>query len=287
MIRIMFFVITSFISFFSYAAEYNSQTNIINLKHGYQLGDLIVVKDQISSKKPFVETPKLIVKKIPGISLVNQETYKKSNDDTHTFFNTITYQIFHRSKGKKYVLPTHIYKIGNDELEILPKSYWFSRIVSSDLNDVLLNSLRQVKPMPINHSGLPLYLLLTLLFFTFLILFYKKIDLSFIGRMFGPFTKASKKIKSLHRLGNKESYDESVLILLDSCNKTFGQNMNSASVDKLIPNSSKYFSSKQAIKAFVDITNDEIYSSHSNYSQNRFDMILNLSKELKVIERKL
>jgi hypothetical protein len=234
-----------------------------------------------------VETPKLIVKKIPGISLVNQETYKKSNDDTHTFFNTITYQIFHRSKGKKYVLPTHIYKIGNDELEILPKSYWFSRIVSSDLNDVLLNSLRQVKPMPINHSGLPLYLLLTLLFFTLLILVYKKIDLSFIGRMFGPFTKASKKIKSLHRLGNKESYDESVLILLDSCNKTFGQNMNSASVDKLIPNSSKYFSSKQAIKAFVDITNDEIYSSHSNYSQNRFDMILNLSKELKVIERKL
>lgn len=287
MIRILFFAITSFITFLAYATEYKSQSNVIDLKYGYQLGDLIVVKDQISTKKPFLETPKLIVKKIPGISLVEQESYKVSNDDTHIFFNMITYQIFHRSEGKKYLLPTHIYKIGNDELEILPKSYWFSRIVSSDLNDVLLNSLRQVKPRPINHSGLPFYTLLTLLFFTFLILLYKKIDLSFVSRMYGPFTKASKKIRSLHRLGNKESYDESVLILLDSCNKTFGQNMNSSIVDKLITNSSKYFASKHAIKAFVDITNDEIYSSQSNYSQSRFDMILNLSKELKIIERSL
>ena len=59
MIRILFFVITSFISFFSYAAEYNSQTNIIDLKHGYQLGDLIVVKDQISSKKTVCGDPKI------------------------------------------------------------------------------------------------------------------------------------------------------------------------------------------------------------------------------------
>ena len=67
MIRILFFAIASFISVFSYAAEYNSQTKIIDLKHGYQLGDLIVVKDQIRSKKPFVETPKLIVKKLTNL----------------------------------------------------------------------------------------------------------------------------------------------------------------------------------------------------------------------------
>jgi hypothetical protein len=105
--------------------------------------------------------------------------------------------------------------------------------------------------------------------------------------MYGPFTKASKKIKSLHRLGNEESYDESVLILLDSCNKTFGQNMNGSSVDKLVPNNSKYFTVKYEIKAFVDLTNDEIYSSESYYSPSRFDKILYLSQELKAIERKL
>ena len=112
-------------------------------------------------------------------------------------------------------------------------------------------------------------------------------DLTFVSRMNGPFTKANKKIKPLHRIGNQESYDESVLVLLDSCNKAFGQNMNGDSIDKLIPNKSKYFSFKHEIKAFVDITNDEIYSSESFYSKSRFDKILYLSNELKIIERKL
>ena len=49
MIRILFFAITSFITFLAYATEYNSQSNVIDLKYGYQLGDLIVVKDQIST----------------------------------------------------------------------------------------------------------------------------------------------------------------------------------------------------------------------------------------------
>ena len=287
MIRILLFIITSFICIHAYATEYNAESIIINLKHGYQLGDLLVVEDQITIKEPFLGTPKLLTKKTSGIRLVGQESYNASNDGAYTFFNTITYQIFHRSEGKKYALPTHTYKIGNDELEILTKSYWFSRIASSDLNDVLLNSLGQVKPSPINHSSQALYLLLALSLSALLVLLYKKMDLSFVSRMYGPFTKASKKIKSLHRLGNEESYDESVLILLDSCNKTFGQNMNGSSVDKLVPNNSKYFTVKYEIKAFVDLTNDEIYSSESYYSPSRFDKILYLSQELKAIERKL
>ena len=47
------------------------------------------------------------------------------------------------------------------------------------------------------------------------------------------------------------------------------------------------FSFKHEIKAFVDITNDEVYSSESFYSKSRFDKILYLSNELKIIERKL
>ena len=287
MIRILIFVITTTISIFAFAVEYNSESNISNFKHGFQLGDLIVVEDQISTKKPFLDAPKLLVKKTVGIRLVGQESYNTSKEGEYTFFNTITYQIFHRSEGKKYALPTHTYKIGDDELEISTKSYWFSRIASSDLNEILLNSLGQIKPSPLNHSRQPLFALLALSFSVLLILLYKKMDLTFVTRMNGPFTKANKKIKPLYGLGNEESYDESVLVLLDSCNKAFGQNMNGDSIDKLIPNKSKYFSFKHEIKAFVDITNDEIYSSESFYSKSRFDKILYLSNELKIIERKL
>ena len=287
MIRILIFVITTTISIFAFAVEYNSESNISNFKHGFQLGDLIVVEDQISTKKPFLDAPKLLVKKNVGIRLVGQESYNASKEGEYTFFNTITYQIFHRSEGKKYALPTHTYKIGDDELEISPKSYWFSRIASSDLNMILLNSLGQIKPSPLNHSRKPLFALLAISFSVLLILLYKNMDLTFVTRMNGPFTKANRKIKPLYRLGNEESYDESVLVLLDSCNKSFGQNMNGDSIDKLIPNKSKYFSFKHEIKAFVDITNDEIYSSKSFYSKSRFDKILYLSNELKIIERKL
>ncbi|MBT5411520.1 MAG: hypothetical protein HOK74_05695 [Nitrosomonadales bacterium] len=287
MIRILIFVITTTISIFAFAVEYNSESNISNFKHGFQLGDLIVVEDQISTKKPFLDAPKLLVKKNVGIRLVGQESYNASKEGEHTFFNTITYQIFHRSEGKKYALPTHTYKIGDDELEISTKSYWFSRIASSDLNMILLNSLGQIKPSPLNHSRKPLFALLALSFSVLLILMYKKMDLTFVTRMNGPFTKANKKIKPLHRLGNEESYDESVLVLMDGCNKAFGQNMNGDSIDKLISNKSKYFSFKHEIKAFVDITNDEVYSSESFYSKSRFDKILYLSNELKIIERKL
>ena len=287
MIRILIFFFTASISTFAFAAEYNFESNISNFKHGFQLGDLILVEDKITTKEPFSDAPKLLVKKNVGIRLVRQESHNISKGGEHTFFNTITYQIFHRSEGKKYALPTHTYKIGDDELEISTKSYWFSRIASSDLNEILLNSLGQIKPNPLNHSRQPLFALLALSFSVLLILLYKKMDLTFVTRMNGPFTKANKKIKPLHRLGNEESYDESVLVLMDGCNKAFGQNMNGDSIDKLISNKSKYFSFKHEIKAFVDITNDEVYSSESFYSKSRFDKILYLSNELKIIERKL
>ena len=60
MIRILLFIITSFICIHAYATEYNAESNIINLKHGYQLGDLLVVEDQITIKEPFLGTPKLL-----------------------------------------------------------------------------------------------------------------------------------------------------------------------------------------------------------------------------------
>ena len=52
MIRILIFFFTASISTIAFAVEYNSESNISNYKHGFQLGDLIVVKDQITSKEP-------------------------------------------------------------------------------------------------------------------------------------------------------------------------------------------------------------------------------------------
>ena len=287
MIRKLFFVFVLFISTYANTTEYNSKSAIINIKHGYQLGDLIIVEDQITANVPFQVEPKLLTTKNSGIRLVGQMSFKEGNDGTYTFFNKVTYQIFHRSKGMQYLLPTHIYKIGDENVEVPATSYWFSRIASSGLNEVLLNALGQVKPDAIKHNGIYFYLLVALSFFTLLIVLYKKIDLSFIERMNGPFTKANKKIKFLHVTNNQDSYNEAILILLDACNKSFGGNVNASNVDDLIPLHSKYHSIKYAIKSFINLTSSEIYSSRTYYSKERFDDIYNLVQVLRVIERRL
>ena len=180
MIRKLFFVFVLFISTYANTTEYNSKSAIINIKHGYQLGDLIVVEDQISANVPFQVEPKLLTTKNSEIRLVGQKSFKESNDGTYTFFNKVTYQIFHRSKGMQYLIPTHTYKIGDENVEVPVTSYWFSQIASSGLNEVILNALGQVKPDAIKHNGLYFYLLVALSFFTLLIVLYKKMDLSFI-----------------------------------------------------------------------------------------------------------
>jgi hypothetical protein len=172
-------------------------------------------------------------------------------------------------------------------VEVPTNTYWFSRIASSELNNVLLNAIDQVEPDPIKYSGTPPYLLAALSFFTLLIVLYKKIDLSFIQRMNGPFTRANRKIKTLHLANNQESYDEAILILLDACNKSFGENINSLNVEDLLPIDSKYHSIKYAIKSFVTHTNSEIYSSRTYYSKERFDDIYSLAQALRVLERRL
>ena len=287
MIRKLFFIILLFISTYGNVTEYNLKNNIINIKHGYQLGDLIVVEDQITANAPFQVEPKLLTTKNSGIRLIGQKSFKESNDGTYIFFNKVTYQIFHRSKGKQYLLPTHTYKIGDETIEVPATSYWFSRIASSDLNDVLLNALGQVKPDSIRYSWIYFYLLVVLAFFTLLIVLYKKMDLTFIERMNGPFTKANKKIKFLHVTNNQDSYNEAILILLDACNKSFGENVSMSNIDDLIPVHSKYHSIKYPIKSFINLTSSEIYSSRTYYSKERFDDIYNLVQVLRVIERRL
>lgn len=287
MIYRLFFIFTLLISTYAFAEEYKSESTIINIKHVYQLGDLIIVEDQITANTPFVIEPKLLSTKNSEIRLVGQEGYKENIDGKYIFFNKVTYQIFHRSEGMQYFLPSHTYKIGDENVEVPTNTYWFTRIASSDLNDVLLNALGQVKPDLIKYNGTHPYLLVVLSFFTFLIVLYKKMDFSFIKRMNGPFTKANKKIRSLHLANNQESYDKAILILLDACNKSFGENINSLNIEDLLPIDSKYHSIKYAIKSFVTLTNSEIYSSRTYYSKERFDDICNLAQVLRVLERRL
>lgn len=287
MIHKLFFITTLLISAYVNSAEYNLESAIINLKHGYQVGDLIVVEDQITANAPFLIDPKLLSIKNSEIRLVGQKSYRVDNGGKYTFFNQVTYQIFHRSKGMQYILPTHTYAIGDEKVEVPTNTYWFSRIASSELNNVLLNAIDQVEPDPIKYSGTPPYLLAALSFFTLLIVLYKKIDLSFIQRMNGPFTRANRKIKTLHLANNQKSYDEAILILLDACNKSFGENINSLNVEDLLPIDSKYHSIKYAIKSFVTHTNSEIYSSRTYYSKERFDDIYSLAQALRVLERRL
>ena len=287
MSRKLFFLTLLFASIFANGTEYDSESTIINIKHGYQLGDLLVVEDQITTNVPFVKNPQLMTAKNSGLRLVGQESHSASHNGQYTFFNKVTYQIFHRSAGMQYVLPTHNYTIGDDEVEVPGNSYWFTRIAMSELNKVLLNALGQVKPRTIKDSRTYFYLLIVLSFSSFLILLYKKMDLSFDERMYGPFTKANKKIKFLHQTNNKDSYDEAILILLDACNKSFDKNINALNVEDLIHAHSKYHPVKYAIKSFVTLTNSEIYSSRTYYSKERFDDICNLAQVLRVLERRL
>lgn len=283
----IFFIVLLLLGAHTNAKEYDLESSIINLKHGYQVGDLIIVEDQITSKVPFVVAPELRIAKTVGLRLVAQESHSTRHEGDYIFVNKVTYQIFHRSPGMKYSLPSHTYAIGNDVVVVPSNSYWFSRIASSELNKVLLNALGQNEPNIIKFNRIYFYLLLALTFSMLLILLYKKLDVSFFARMNGPFAKANKKIKSLHRANNQDSYDKAILILLDACNKSFGENMNASNVEDLLTMHSKYHPAKNVIKSFVTLTNSEIYSSRTFYSKDRFDDIYQLVKLLRVIERKV
>ena len=77
MIRKLFFVFVLLFSTYANTTEYNSKSAIINIKHGYQLGDLIIVEDQITANVPFQVEPKLLTIKNSEIRMVGQESFKE------------------------------------------------------------------------------------------------------------------------------------------------------------------------------------------------------------------
>ena len=287
MMRIIFTIFITLMSTHVFSSDFEFKNNIIDGKHGYQVGDLLILKNTIISKEKFLELPALIDEKKPGIRLVKQNTNTFTEKGNHFFVHKLTYQIFQRSKGGNFSLPNHVYTIGKQKLTMPTQNYWFSQIVASDLNDVLINSLDQIKPFQLEVNKNNFYLLHVFTLLTLGILIYKKIDLPFIKKMNGPFAIAYKKINLLHKNSNQANYDESVLILLDSCNKSFGKNTNIFNIEELINSHSKFHSVKYAIKSFVALTNSEIYSSQNYYSEKRFNDVFQLVKMLRVIEKKI
>ena len=82
MIHKLFFFTALLLTTYANPTEYHSNSTIINIKHGYQLGDLIVVEDQITANAPFQVDPKLLTTKNSEIRLVGQESFKEGNDGT-------------------------------------------------------------------------------------------------------------------------------------------------------------------------------------------------------------
>tara|TARA_B100000767_G_scaffold271052_1_gene295915 strand:+ start:1688 stop:2548 length:861 start_codon:yes stop_codon:yes gene_type:complete len=267
------------------AGQFVPSNKIINIKYGYKLGDLIIVQDKIISNKKFIVTPELTVKKNKNFILVNQTYEIKNEVDKFIFLNKIIYQNYIKEGSGIYELPLHSYKIKKEDILIPQQKIWFTRIAKSKLNNVLLNSTDQIKPKLIKKDWIYWPTLLCISLFILLIILYRNLDITFIKRMNGPFSKAYRKIRILHIDNNKENYVKSILILTDAFNKTFEMNINSLNFEALI-NNNKYQEMKDEINIFVNVSSVEIYSSKTYFTKIRFDEIYNFTKILKVIERK-
>ena len=268
------------------AEQFIPSNKIINIKYGYKLGDLIIIEDKIISNKKFIIAPELIVKKNKNFVLVNQEYEIKNKMDKFIFLNKIIYQNYIKESSGKYELPLHSYKVKKQDILIPQQKIWFTRVAKSKLNNVLLNSIDQIKPEFIKKDVIYWPALLCISLFILLIILYRNLDIQFIKRMNGPFSKAFRKIKILHMNNNKENYVKSILILTDAFNKTFKMNVNNLNFEALI-NNNKYQEMKEEINIFVNVSSVEIYSSKTYFTKIRFDEIYNFTKILKVIERKV
>ena len=285
--KILFFTFILFFQTLVHSKSYETETNIVNLKYGFQLGDLIVIEDKIISDQKFSEIPKLTIEKNINLQLAKQ-TYEIMEDkNKYIFINKIIYQIFQKTGNGNFKLPVHKYTFNNENILMPQKKYWFTKIANSSLNNVLPNSIDQKKPSLLEIKYQFSYLLAFIILLISIILIYKNIDIPFLRRMNGPFAKAHRKIKILIKKKEKGNYVESILILTNSFNKTFGKNINISNLNEFIEKNINYRLIKDEIKIFVKVSSAEIYSPKTYFTKNRFKDIYNFSKLLRTIERKL
>ena len=285
--KVLFFTFILFFHTLVFSKNYKTETNIVNLTYGFQLGDLIVIEDKIISNEKFSKVPKLIIEKNINLQLTEQ-TYEIIKDEgKYTFRNKIIYQIFQKTNNGHFELPLHKYIFNNKNILMPQKKYWFTKIANSSLNNVLQNSIDQKKPRLLEIKYQFSYLLAFIILLSTIILIYKNIDIPFLRRMNGPFVKAHRKIKILIKKNEKDNYVKSILILTNAFNKTFDKNINISNLNEFTEKNINYQLIKDEIKIFVEVSSDEIYSSKTYFTKNRFNDIYNFSKLLRTIERKL
>ena len=285
--KILFFTLILFFNTLVFSKNYTTETNILNEAYGFQLGDLIVIEDKIISDQKFLKVPKLIIKKNINLQLTKQTYEIIEVEGEYTFINKIIYQIFQKTNNGHFELPLHKYKLSKENILMPQKNFWFTKIANSPLNNILQNSIDQIKPSLLEIKYQLFYLLVFIILFTSLILIYKNIDFPFLRRMNGPFAKAHREIKILIKKNEKNNYVDSILILTNGFNKTFGKNINISNLNEFTEKNINYQLIKDEIKIFVEVSSAEIYSSKTYFTKNRFNDIYNFSKLLRAIERKL
>jgi hypothetical protein len=285
--KVLFFTFILFFHTLVFSKNYKTETYIVNLAYGFQLGDLIVIEDKIISDQKFSKVPKLIIEKHINLQLTKQ-TYEIIEDaGEYIFINKIIYQIFQKTNNGHFELPLHKYTFSNENILMPQKKYWFTKIANSPLNNALQDSIDQKKPSLLENKYQFSYLLAFIILLITIILIYKNIDIPFLRRMNGPFAKAHRKIKILNKKNEKDNYVDSILILTNGFNKTFGKNINISNLNEFTEKNINYRLIKEEIKIFVEVSSAEIYSSKTYFTKNRFNDIYNFSKLLRTIERKL
>jgi len=285
--KVLFFTFILFFHTLVFSKNYKTETNIVNLTYGFQLGDLIVIEDKIISDQKFSEVPKLVIKKNINLQLTKQTNEIFKDAGKYTYINKIIYQIFQKTDNGNFALPLHKYTFGNENILMPQKKYWFTKIANSSLNNALQNSIDQKKPSLLKIKYQFSYLLIIIILLISIILIYKNVDIPFLIRMNGPFAKAHRKIKILIKKKEKGNYVESILILTNSFNKTFGKNINISNLNEFTEKNINYQLIKGEIEIFIGVSSAEIYSSKTYFTKNRFNDIYNFSKLLRAIERKL
>ena len=285
--KILFFTLILFFNTLVFSKNYTTETNILNEAYGFQLGDLIFIEDKIISDQKFLKIPKLIIKKNINLQLTKQTYEIIEGEGEYTFINKIIYQIFQKTNNGHFELPLHKYTFSKENILMPQKKYWYTKIANSPLNNILQNSIDQIKPSLLEIKYQLFYLLVFIILLISLILIYKNIDFPFLRRMNGPFAKAHRKIKILIKKKEKDNYVESILILTNGFNKTFGKNINISNLNEFIEKNINYRLIKDEIKIFVKVSSAEIYSPKTYFTKNRFKDIYNFSKLLRTIERKL
>ena len=285
--KILFFTFILFFHTLVFSNNYKTETNIVNLAYGFQLGDLIVIEDKIISDQKFSKIPKLIIEKNINLKLTKQINKIIEDEGKYTFINKIVYQIFQKTDNGHFELPLHKYTFSNENILMPQKKYWFTKIANSSLNNLLQNAIDQKKPNLLESKYQFSYLLVLIILLISIILIYKNIDIPFLRRMNGPFAKAHRKIKILIKKKEKGNYVKSILILTNGFNKTFGKNINISNLNEFTEKNINYQLIKDEIKIFVEVSSAEIYSSKTYFTINRFNDIYNFSKLLRTIERKL